>query len=202
VKDYVEIIGDEFKLIGALLSGDSDKIEKAWATMCDHMGEFFNASMNVVQYEATRVVLKLTHLYEDFFDNITEKFERLAVRLAVGPFGDVSKYLGKSREERAAEAAEPGYFQPSREKYGFAPKSPAMNITPVLNSLKFIVDPFQAALRRSGGPGASSTHTSETHIETINVNAPLATDAPAISKAIGGSLKQMFGGLTEQSEGI
>ena len=72
VKDYVALIEDEFELLFALLSGDPDKVTKAFETFKDDGIKLFKELSWMAQYEMTGLFATL----EDLVDNFGSYVER------------------------------------------------------------------------------------------------------------------------------
>jgi hypothetical protein len=166
VTTYLSIIGDEFSLFFALLSGDDKKIEEAWSKLWHDVLDLFILIRNKLYYEWLVLKNALGSIWKAWWQqqkqDAANVLDWLDMRLKkLGPVGKLIAFTS------GTDAVVP--FLAGKAHQALEPSH-----------------------RSSGGAsGDWGTKKVETHIENININAPNATDAAGIGRAIAPTFRKL-----------
>ena len=182
IKDYVDVVADEFSLLFALMSGDPEKVDKAFKVLAEDIAKLMKEVAYLAIYEFTVMALTIQQLMDGLSNYVETKWNNLTDK-----FGGLKYLLGLLNPAGMAIGA-------------------SIDIKHGLSTMGGIIDgagrPNNAAAVWGQKTAASNSYTqsqssnsTQIHVDTIQVNTQ-ATDAHGIAQGIFGSLvAQADGGL-------
>ena len=183
IKDYIQVIADEFEFIVAIFSGDGDRIRKAWGKLCDDLGELFKTLRNVIIFAFAFAIGMLYRMWTEWFTWLDKKVETW-VR------GKSRALIVKIAGEEAGKKYDEGAKQADAIKARSMKEQLAISWADIKSKSVLGKDVMTGNYAAGMKKYEASQKTITTSIGVVNVNAPNATDAKGIAGATQGAFQE------------